>query len=366
MSVVSHVNGKIISIDKTKIVIYISPSDNHEIYSPISGKITYVSITNGNWVRQYYKTIYPKTGHLSIEMDDKISFWIEVGKPKYITDTIRFDYDKDDVVKQGQIIGEIIIGSLAQMNLPPNVKLEPNIKINSIVEGGKTVLFKYDDKDEKSNHNSHLKESDGKAISNLKERCFLITVPHSFCLNDTAYMRRCDRRASSAADIFAKILSTKTDIKIFLVKSDTDRQKMDENRIQSRGDRFRNTIDKIINEYNVLWTIDIHSFPFGGFEPKYYDYLKFVILDDVINYQIKNNVLITMSLEHSIFNFNYDRYELLMGSTANDIEEKSRSLGIPSILVEVLENLNDAELYNFLNIVADKIVTNKDLKEIYE
>ncbi len=340
--IISPVNGEILQLDTEKITIYISESDNHQIYSPLSGKITYMSITNGSWQRKYYKTIYNKTGHLTVEINNNISFWVEVGKPKYITDTIRMDYNIDDEVEEGQRIGEIIIGSLAEIKIPKSAKLNKNIKKGSKVVGGETVLFTVDDPPP------------------LKEKAILLTVPHGFCEYDIAIARRCDRRAEESADMLAKILGDKTNITIIVVKSQVDRREMDENRIQSRHDKFRNTIDEMINEYDVLWTIDMHSFPMYGFEPQRtnYQYLKFVTLDDISFYPTK---------EHQIFNFEFDGYEMLTGSRDNDIEEESRSLGIPSILIEVLENpeLTDAELNSFLNVIANRILKNKDVKYIF-
>lgn len=341
MNVVAPVNGVVKYIDEDRITIYISPSDDHKIFSPIDGKITYISITNGYWERHYYKTIYSKTGHLSIHINNQIKFWVEVGKPKYITDTIRVDVSENDIVKQSQILGEILIGSLAEISLPPNCKIKNNIKEGSKIEGGKTILF-------------NINENDGF----LKEKVILLTVPHGYCKNDSNILRRCDRRAISSAENLESILKLKTNIKIITVKSEVDRQDMDENRIQSRHDNFRNTIDTVIENYDVIWTIDMHSFPMGGFEPTKWEYLKFVILDDVSFID---------QPEHSIFNFNYPYYELLQGSRANDIEEESRSLGIPSILIEVLENnlLKESELNAFLTTIADKILQHRDLKEIY-
>jgi len=346
-NIISPVNGEIRYIDDSRITIYISAKDNHKIYAPMSGEISYMSITNGYWERQYYKTIYGKTGHLSVEINKTISFWVEVGKPKYITDTIRVDYKEGDTVEEGQRIGEIIIGSLAEISLPPDAQVMKNIKKGTKVVGGKTVLFKL-------NRSEYA----------IKDKAILITVPHGYCANDMPSgkmaTRRCDRRAEQSADILSQILKSKTNLKIITIKSKMDRQIIDENRIQSRNDEFRNEIDNILDKYDVIWTIDMHSFPMGGFEPQHtnWPYLKFVILD---------NVAPRISKEHWIFDFNFEYYELLQGSTVNDIQEQSRDLGVPSILIEVLEDkeLTDTELKNFLIVVTNRILKNQGLKEIY-
>jgi hypothetical protein len=343
-TIISPVNGQIISMDSRKITIYISVNDNHQIYAPLGGEITYMSITNGSWKRKYYTTVFNKTGHLTVEINNIVSFWVEVGKPKYVTDTIRVDYEMGDTVEQGKVIGEIIIGSLAQIAIPPDGKILKGIKEGTKLVGGETALYT-------------IKE-EGEYV--LKEKAILLTVPHGYCQNDTFFGRRCDRRAEESANILGSILKSKTNIKIITVKSQVDRQSMDENRIQSRHDKFRNEIDEIIEQYDVIWIIDMHSFPLGGFQPQSsnWPYLKFVTLDDVSRRTTK---------EHYIFDFEYEYYEMLTGSTLNDIEEESRNLGIPSILIEVLEDeqLTDTELRGFLTVVANRILKNKDIKEIY-
>lgn len=143
MSIVSPVYGEITSITNNSIEIYISSSDNHNIFAPISGKITNINLDKGFWKREiqtkYFKTIEYKTGRLTVYIGD-VYFWVEVGKPKYITDTIRFDYNINDDIIQGQNIGEIIIGSLAKIYFPPDKIKFNDIYIGKKLEGGISEL----------------------------------------------------------------------------------------------------------------------------------------------------------------------------------------------------------------------------------
>jgi hypothetical protein len=139
--IVSPVNGEIVEISNNSVLIHIRPEDNHFIYSPITRKITNITMENGFWTRKVFQTVEYKTGRLTIYQND-IYFSIEVGKLKYVTDRIRFNYNIGDEIQQGEVIGEILIGSLAKIYLPPQYVLNKDIIVNKKLKGGITELAK--------------------------------------------------------------------------------------------------------------------------------------------------------------------------------------------------------------------------------
>ena len=143
--IVSQVNGIITKIgeDHGKIRIYISPEDNHVIYAPMTGTITNITSKNGKWNREIFKANFQvKYARVTVEIDEMIDFWIEVGKPKYITDRIRVTKKIGDKINVGENIGEIILGSLSEIHLlKGDFIVSKNVFLNNQVKGGETVLY---------------------------------------------------------------------------------------------------------------------------------------------------------------------------------------------------------------------------------
>lgn len=142
--IVSPVNGIIESVTEQGNIIsirtYIPATSNHNIFSPKDGVIIDVKKFNGEWTRQIFKAFETKIARLTLVIDD-IDFWIEVGKPFYITNRIKILKNKGDQVKQGENIGEILLGSLTEIHLDKNKFIIPHsIKEKTIVKGGKSIL----------------------------------------------------------------------------------------------------------------------------------------------------------------------------------------------------------------------------------
>lgn len=140
MSIVSPTFGVVTSIKNNKITIYIGIEDNHDIYAPISGKISKIKFSEGEFKRKIFQTYVNKIGRASITIND-IKFWIEVGKPKYVTDRVLLEKELDDKVKQGERIGEILLGSLSEVHLPENTIIK--VKEGDVLIGGETVVAEY-------------------------------------------------------------------------------------------------------------------------------------------------------------------------------------------------------------------------------
>jgi phosphatidylserine decarboxylase len=145
--ILAPLDGKVIGISDKKgiVTVYVAPEDSHKIYSPVSGKVVRFEEHYGEWIRPGYFMVpdQKKTGRLKVYFYDAkcremIMLLVEVGHGKYITDTIRIDKMVGDKVQAGELIGEIIIGSLYEMRMGEKSKIL--VKLGDKVVGQKTIL----------------------------------------------------------------------------------------------------------------------------------------------------------------------------------------------------------------------------------
>lgn len=156
-----------------KLYIYITRKSNHKIFMSIDGTLSTPTFEGGKLDKNgHFKQIIPDPLHphdpnLShtatltwrIYNDKKTSnpivLKIHVGKPEYITDEIamkNYPYQQIDL-KGGIEIGEIIIGSRAELYLPTNmfvlansIQIRSNLTIDDMEHirddliGGQTIL----------------------------------------------------------------------------------------------------------------------------------------------------------------------------------------------------------------------------------
>lgn len=141
--IVSPTSGMITRVHRGDIRIFLSAEDDHTIYAPMTGRITSLRLEEGRWNRKVFQAFKSKNGRLHVTIDNQVTFWIEVGLPRYaITDKIRFDYDVGDVVTAGNPVGEILFGSLSEIQIPlREFSLVSNIvKPKMALIGGQTPL----------------------------------------------------------------------------------------------------------------------------------------------------------------------------------------------------------------------------------
>lgn len=150
MSVYSPVNGFLDRIDSTTneewyvLYLYITRISDHRVHIPMDGILSKPKIINGHIEDPIFKQ-NPDTIHTA-EMTWRIrplqfktpaaSMWftLQIGKPKFITDTIRMDISIDEVnyYKNAHTVqlGEILLGSRAMVFLPKKYyTLNPKIKM---------------------------------------------------------------------------------------------------------------------------------------------------------------------------------------------------------------------------------------------
>jgi len=125
-AILSPVHGQVELIEDKNISIYIAQTDNHDILAPVSGIIEITNVELGKLFLKDNKAvifeeekIFQIPGHnarITFKING-ISFYVEVGKPDYITDKVRLYFHNKDFVRQGAKIGEILIGSRAKVML---------------------------------------------------------------------------------------------------------------------------------------------------------------------------------------------------------------------------------------------------------
>lgn len=140
--IVSPVNGIITPMSNNKSIrIYISPTDNHDVFSPMDGVITNITTYNGKWTRQIFEAYIDKIARVTIEINNSVNFFIEVGYPEYITDRIRIRKKIGNRVSLGEHIGQIILGSMVELHLQKGQFYIPDyVRSGLEVVGGQTIL----------------------------------------------------------------------------------------------------------------------------------------------------------------------------------------------------------------------------------
>lgn len=115
---VSPVSGIVDGVDgaSSTVRFVIRTTDDHEVRAPVPGVVKRVDGEGGVFRGELWTVPSPKTERIIFEIGD-VEFALEVGKPKYVTDTIRVDAKVGDRVERGQVVAEILIGSRAEMSV---------------------------------------------------------------------------------------------------------------------------------------------------------------------------------------------------------------------------------------------------------
>jgi phosphatidylserine decarboxylase len=140
--ILSPTYGKVIGIDDIRkiITVYISKDDIHNIYAPNSGTITDVTKFQSEIKRMVFKMEETKIGRVRIQVNKSIDFWVEVGYPTYIHNRVLLRKHKGDKIKSGEVIGEIVLGSLSEVHLPREATIL--VVLNECLIGGRSIIAK--------------------------------------------------------------------------------------------------------------------------------------------------------------------------------------------------------------------------------
>lgn len=177
---------------------------------------------------------------------------------------------------------------------------------------------------------------------NRKDKYVVITAPHALCYQNIAddLNHSCDYvSAQCAQDIYDMMTCNK---KLFL--SDERRSKHDMNRIESRGTNFRKKIAESFKDARML--LDIHSYPRMKSYPFKFD--SYVIDDENPPTNLSRRICKVISDEGFTC-------EIVRGSGVNDITKQARSNGVPSVLIEICESLDEDDRLLLCKSIADYV-----------
>jgi hypothetical protein len=156
-----------------------------------------------------------------------------------------------------------------------------------------------------------------------KKSIILLTVPHG--LDDKSAIKAADYVYDYLKDSFNVVKIYNTEV----YRSYADMNRDD---FLPRTSDYRKKVDSFIieNKDNILWHLDIHSFPFGYFD---------------------ENEMVFLDIFDETERFNYPG-TIVEASTKNALEKSARNIGINSILIE-FGNLPDDKIKKNAKIVAD-------------
>lgn len=142
MEIVSPVSGFVDRVDEFGNVLFvIRTTDDHEVRAPVSGEVTRIEGEGGVFEGDRWTVQAPKTERLTFEIGG-IEFKLEVGKPRYVTDTVRVDAKVGDVVERGHLVAEILLGSRAELVAPSDPYFEVLVRPGDSVRAGETAVYK--------------------------------------------------------------------------------------------------------------------------------------------------------------------------------------------------------------------------------
>lgn len=139
--------GRVMRANKGKVSIFIPYKANHNVFSPIGGKIKKITSEKGTFKKQFFKAKFLKKAKVTVEIDSTIpiSFSSYVGFP-FRPKRIRIDVKKGVNVRKSKKIGEILLGSLTETIFPKGscITITPLVSFMEKVEGGKTKIAKWE------------------------------------------------------------------------------------------------------------------------------------------------------------------------------------------------------------------------------
>jgi hypothetical protein len=154
--VVSPTYGTVVCADARRgiITIYLAQDDIHKVFAPLSGRVVHLQFCQGKIFRPELLFVADahKDGRAIVTVqhptDVCVEFWLEVGHGSYITDRVRLSQgnqtlEVDAQVHKGRQVGEILLGSLAEVHLPmigDSIAWRLHVRKGDRVVGGKTVL----------------------------------------------------------------------------------------------------------------------------------------------------------------------------------------------------------------------------------
>tara|TARA_Y100000588_G_C14257228_1_gene926019 strand:- start:1346 stop:2011 length:666 start_codon:yes stop_codon:yes gene_type:complete len=145
-SIIAPADGKIINLHKDIdnnicLGIFLSPLDVHINRSPVSGKITEIKYSKGNFVAAYKKdsSEINEKNTIEIETDSGDNFFV-IQIAGFIARRIVCWKKIGDHIKKGERFGLIQFGSRTDLIIPPGY--ESCVSLGDRVRGGETIVAK--------------------------------------------------------------------------------------------------------------------------------------------------------------------------------------------------------------------------------
>ena len=138
--VLAPTHGTVEHVTPRSLDIYIAPEDEHGVFAPISGHLLRVESERGEFMGTQFQVPYHKTERvvLTFQGSINVTLWIEVGKPQYITDNVRFSVGAGTYVRAGDHIGDILLGSRAGLVLSREATI--TARRGQHIRGGKDTV----------------------------------------------------------------------------------------------------------------------------------------------------------------------------------------------------------------------------------
>ena len=177
----------------------------------------------------------------------------------------------------------------------------------------------------------------------------LITTPHSYCPETTR--RVCDRNARAASVDLADALRRWANV-VVLPSPAVLRSTLDMNRPEARQHAYRRDIrHRLARRPSLL--IDVHSFPRGAFG----DDLEVVLLDNAPGTDYAERLFRALRQQHQSYGvamaLGDARLNDVVGDARlNDVVGDARRAGVPSLLIEYGEHLDERDLARWNDVIA--------------
>lgn len=118
--IVSPSFGRVIESNDEMIQIFIPLKENHKLFAPIGWIVKNIKYKHGKVKKQTFSANILKRGSATFIIENKIliSFTAFVGLP-YRVNRIKFYKKRGDKLRKGQMVGEILFGSMTEIIIPP-------------------------------------------------------------------------------------------------------------------------------------------------------------------------------------------------------------------------------------------------------
>lgn len=152
--IIAPADGKIVAIEEVyepeyfkdrrlQVSIFMSPTNVHVNWMPISGEVTYAKYHPGKYLVAWHPKSSVKNERTSVVIEDEDGFEVLVRQIAGVLARRIVNYcEEGDEIEQGKQLGFIKFGSRIDLFLPVDTKIE--VELKQKVKGGRTVIARLD------------------------------------------------------------------------------------------------------------------------------------------------------------------------------------------------------------------------------